>query len=63
MRKVQLTLIPKDIQEVYNIGPIVVAKVSSDVMGGSFEIIRKDGKTITIDAVELTGTGIMVEEL
>ncbi len=63
MPKVRLSNISSDVQEKYNIGPIVEADFSGEAVGGSFEIINREGETIVIDAVELFGTNIMVQRL
>ncbi len=62
-QRAKLTKIPKKIQETYNIGPTVIAEVNTEVMGGEFTFNNKKGEEVKVDAVELSGTGIMVQDL
>ena len=56
-----LKKVPEEIQEIYNIGSEVAAYLySGGVGGGSINLINLDGKEITLDAVELSGTGIEI---
>jgi hypothetical protein len=60
MNRVRLEKIPANLQKSYNIGPEVEAEVSEEVYGGSFEFKNKDGLSVVVDAVELSGSGIEV---
>ena len=60
---VRLEKIPLHIQNRYNIGESVEADVSGESMGGNFSFKNKDGRVIRIDAVELSGTNIIVRNL
>lgn len=55
--------IPPEIQKRYNIAAEAKAEASDEVMGGHFEIETKDGRTVGVDAVELSGTNILVQDL
>lgn len=55
--------IPPEIQRRYNIGEEARAEADGSVMGGHFTIETKNGGTVSVDAVELCGTDIMVKEL
>lgn len=61
--KIRLTKVPKEIQRRYGIGPIVEGKADDSVGGGHLMLVKEDGGLVSVDAVELTGTGIMIEEL
>lgn len=63
MSSVMLSNIPKKVQDEFGIGPEIKVQVSDDVMGGRFMFTNEKGEPISVDAVELTGTGIIVEEL
>lgn len=60
---VELTNIPKHIQKRYNIGPTAKAEADNSVGGGHFTITNKKGHGVSVDAVELSGTNIMIREL
>ena len=55
--------IPPEIQKRYNINAEAKAEASYDVSGGHFEIETRNGGTVGVDAVELCGTEILVQEL
>ncbi len=56
-----LKKIPQETQKIYNIGSEVAAYLySGGVGGGSIDLINLDGREITLDAVELSGTGIEI---
>jgi len=60
---VRLTNIPQNIQKRFNIGAEAIAEVSHDVVGGGFLLNNNEGQPIDIDAVELSGTKILVEKI
>ncbi len=59
----ELTRIPKKIQRRYNIGKTVKIVNDGSVGGGNFTFLNKAGETVSIDAVELSGTNIMVQKI
>lgn len=61
--KYLLSEIPLDIQQRYNINAEAEAEADGSVMGGHFTIETKDGGTVSVDAVELSGTDINVKRL
>lgn len=58
---VKLTGIPPHLQAIYNVGPEVEARRSYDAMGGSLTFVNNDGGECTVDAVELSSTGIKIQ--
>jgi len=60
--KVRLTNIPPNIQKRYNIGEELEVETDNTVCGGHFSGVNKEGQPLDIDGVELSNTGILVEE-
>lgn len=58
-----LSEIPPEIQQRYNINAEAKAEGEGSVMGGHFTIETKDGGSVSMDAVELSGTDIKVKRL
>jgi hypothetical protein len=63
MERVRLLKIPEKIQRRFCIGEEVDAASMSDVMGGRFVFKNLRGIEESIDAVELSNTGILVQVL
>ncbi len=58
-----LTDIPQKIQEIYNIGNQVEVEADNSVGGGHFTLINRDGKMVSMDAVELFGTDTLIQKI
>lgn len=55
--------IPQEIQKRYNIGETCEVEADNSVGGGHFTLVNKEGRTIGVDAVELSGTDIIIRRL
>ena len=62
-QRVRLEKIPINVQQDYDISESVDAEVDESIFGGGFGFRNKKGSWVSVDAVELQGTGIQIVRL